>query len=289
MKLILLLVLLFLAAGIYLLLSGLLHLPSMASTKAALMITQKPKQARGLQAAVNRLSSGVSERIHLSPYKRRTMEATLKYAGIGLTPESYYARILVKAVLCILPGIACLFFFPVGSIFFVLLAIRQIMQGTHEAEKIVGKKRAAIESELPRFTETAAQELEGSRDVLSILEGYRESAGPLFRSELEITIAEMKSGSQEQALQNLSGRAGSAMLSQVVRGLLGAVRGGNEVLYFNILANNFQNRESRLLEKKILKRPDQMRKYYYLMLICFLAMYGYVLAVQIFSMAGSLF
>ena len=261
----------------------------MASTRVVLMMTQKSKNAKGYHAIIARLSSELAKRIHLTPYKRRTMAATLKYAGISLTPENYYAQIAVKAAICLLPAIVCLFIFPIGSIIFVLLMIKQVMKGLREAQKVVRAKREKIDCELPRFVETLAQELESSHDVLSILEGYRTSAGDLFRDELEITVAEMKAGSQEQALNHLSGRVGSAMLGQIVRGLLGVVRGGNEVLYFNLLAHDFQNSEEQKFEKEILKRPDEMKKYFYLMLFCFIAIYGYVLFIQIVSSSGSLF
>ena len=277
------------AMAVYLILCEVLHMPTMASTRVVLQMTQKSKKVKGYHALVIRLSSELAKCIHLSPYKRRTMEATLKYAGISLTPENYYAQIAVKAVICLLPAIVCLFIFPIGSIVFVLLMISQVMKGLREAKTVVRAKRERIESELPRFVQTVAQELESSHDVLSILEGYRASAGDLFRDTLEITISEMKAGSQEQALNHLSGRVGSAMLGQVVRGLLGVVRGGNEVLYFNLLAHDFQNSEGQKFEKQILKRPDEMKKYFYLMLGCFIAIYGYVLAVQIISSSGSLF
>lgn len=289
MKLVIAFLFLCIVSAVYLILCELLHMPSMASTRVVLMMTQKSKNAKGYHAMIARLSSELAKRIHLTPYKRRTMEATLKYAGISLTPENYYAQIAVKAAICLLPAVICLFIFPIGSIIFVLLMIKQVMKGLREAQTVVRAKREKIDCELPRFVETVAQELESSHDVLSILEGYRASAGDLFRDELEITIAEMKSGSQEQALNHLSGRVGSAMLGQIVRGLLGVVRGANEVLYFNLLAHDFQNSEEQKSEKEVLKRPDEMKKYFYLMLFCFIAIYGYVLFVQIVSSSGSLF
>ena len=128
-----------------------------------------------------------------------------------------------------------------------------------------------------------------SRDVLSMLEGYRTSAGKLFRGELEITIADMKSGSPEQALNRLAGRVGSSMLSQVTRGLMGGLLGDNGVIYFSLLSHDFQNSEIQSLEKDAQKRPGQMKKYSYLMLGCFFAAYIYVIAMQVYGSAGTLF
>ena len=284
MKALIFFIFLFLAVGVYLLLSELLHLPSLANTRAVLKLTQK-KKARGIDALQARLASALAKHIRLNEYRRRTMTATLKYAGIETTPEAYYAGIIVRSLLRLLPAVLCAFTIPIGIVVFVLWALKGFFDGTREAQNIVDEKRNRIDAELPRFVETVSQELEASRDVLLILEGYLPSAGPLFQDELKITVAEMKSGSQEQALNHLAGRIGSAMLSQVVRGLLVVLRGGDGMLYFTMLAHDFQNLEKQALEKQELKRPDQMKKYSYLMLACFVAAYAYVIVVQVVGAA----
>jgi archaeal flagellar protein FlaJ len=288
MPVLLLMIFLCLAAAFYLILCGIFHMPTLANTKMVIMLTQSTK-ARGYQATILRFSNELAKHIHLNPYRRRIMVATLKYAGIDLSPETYYAKSIVKALVCLLPIVFCAFIIPVAIPLFVLLAVKQFMDGTREAQKIVIQKRVKIDQELTRFVETVAQEVEASKDVLSILEGYRNSAGELFRDEIEITISEMKSGSQEEALNHLSGRVGSSMLGQVVQGFLGVIRGGNEVLYFGLLAHDFQSLDYQKLEKEILKRPGEMKPYFWLMLGCFIAIYGYALAYQIMVSGGNLF
>jgi hypothetical protein len=280
MNLLLLLVLACLTAAIYLILCELLHMPTLANTRAVLRLTQA-KKSRGIQAVKLGLSAGLAKHIRLSPYQRRTMEATLKYADISLTPEAYYANAIVKALFRLLPSVLCIFTVPVGIAAFVLWAIRGYFNGLQEARDIVSAKRAKIEAEQPRFVSTLSQELEASRDVLALLEGYLPSAGPLFQDELKITVADMKSGSQEQALHHLAGRVGSAMLSQVVRGLLGILMGGDGIIYFRMLAHDFENVNRQMLKKEALKRPDKLKKWSYVMLIAFAAVYIYVIVVQV--------
>ena len=278
----------FLAAGIYLLFSELFHMPTLAGTKAVLNLTRK-KKVKWRDAVVIRLSEKLAKHIHLDAYKRRTLAATLKYADIPLSPEIYYARNIVKAIFRLLLIIPFSFFVPIAIPVVVLWAISGFMDGMKSAEKIVSQKRSQIEEELPRFVSTAARELESSHDVLSILEGYRESAGPVFRSELDTVIADMKSGSQEQALIRMEGRVGSAMLSQVVRGLVEVLRGNDESMYYSMLSHDYQNYEIQNLEKQARKRPGEMKKYSYLMMICFIAMYVYVMLVQVFESSANLF
>ncbi len=288
MPILLLLIFFCMAAAIYLILCELFRMPTLANTKMVVMLTQSSK-ARGYQATILRLSNELAKHIHLSPYKRRVMVATLKYAGIDLSPETYYAKSIVKAFLCLLPIVFFIPIMPIAIPIFILLSVIQFRNGIREAQKIVIQKREKIDQELPRFVETVAQEVEASKDVLSILERYRSSAGELFRDEIEITISEMKSGSQEAALNHLAGRVGSSMLSQIVQGFLGVIRGGNEVLYFGLLTHDFQNSDYQKLQKEIIKRPGEMRKYFWLMLGCFIATYGYALAYQIMVSGSSLF
>ena len=72
---------------------------------------------------------------------------------------------------------------------------------------------------------TIEQELKNSRDVLSIVENYKKNAGEEFSNELEILAADMRSSSYEAALTRFEARINSPMLSDVVRGLIGVLRG----------------------------------------------------------------
>ena len=86
------------------------------------------------------------------------------------------------------------------------------------------EKREQIEEELYRFVSTITQELKNSRDVLSMLEHYKENAGAAFRKELDIVCADMRSSSYEAALTRFEARLNSPQLSDVVRGLIGVLR-----------------------------------------------------------------
>lgn len=282
MVIVFILLFLSLSVSFYLLFCDLLHLPSIASTKAALKLTQKKKNI-SLESITIDLAAHLSKHIHLDPYRRRTMVATLKYADIALTPETYLSQAIVKFILQLLIAIPFLFLIPYVAPIIVLWAINNFWDGTKKAEKIVAGKRAKIDEELPRFVSTIAQELKASRDVLTMLEGYRASAGELFRNELDITIADMKSGSAEKALSNLSGRVGSAMLSQVVRGLLGVLLGDNGEVYFSLLSYEFQNIESQNIEKEVMKRPGQMTKYSLLIAFSFGLTILYIIYTQLFA------
>ena len=80
---------------------------------------------------------------------------------------------------------------------------------------------------------TITQELAASRDVLSMIEHYKQNSGPVFSAELDVLTADMRSGSYEAALTRFEARFNSPLLSDIVRGLIGVLRGDNGVHYFS--------------------------------------------------------
>ena len=278
----------FLAAGLYLILCDLLHMPTAQATKAALKLTHG-KKVRWYHGIMLRCTESLSKHIKINKYRRRELTATLKYAGIETSPETYIARIAVRAFSRLLFIIPCIWIAPILIPVIIILTVNRIWDDTKYAGKIAAEKRKAIERELPRFVSTVAQEIGETRDVLSILEGYRESARDVFKSELDITIAGMKSGSQEQALIRLAGRVGSGMLSEVVRGLLTVLRGGNGQITFALLNHDYKKMEIQTLKKEALKRPGKMKKYSYLLLACIMATYIYATFQQVLGNIKGLF
>jgi D-mannonate dehydratase len=273
---------LLLSVGLYLLLCDCVKMPSLAATRAALHITQRDKKNGQWQdTLVLQMSTQVSKLIHLSDYRKRKMSTTLKNAGISLTPEIYYSKAFVRAFLklclSIIPSLLFPFMFPL----FFIWAASTLLEDLNEAEKTIKKRREEIERELPRFVATVAQEMSASRDVLSMLEGYKSSARGAFRDELETTIADMKSLSSEKALTRLEARIDSTMLSQVVRGLQLAVHGDDSVVHFAMLSNDFKQLEIQRLKREALKRPGKVKVFSFLLLGCFILMYGVVIIVQL--------
>ncbi len=280
----------FLFFGIFLVLCDLVRIPKLASTRAALNIIQREKKGtHHLQAITFRLASRLSKHIKLNDYKRRKMEIILKNAGISLTPETYYAKIIVSFASKIVIAIPACIAFPIMVPLFLVWALNSLFENLNEAEKLMKKKREEIEDELPRFVATITQELNASRDVLSMLEGYKASAGKMFRKELDITIADMKSGSHEKALIRLESKIDSTMLSEVVRGLVGVLHGDNNVSHFEMLSHDFKQLEIQKLKMTAMKRPGKVKVFSFLMLGCFMLMYFVVIGVQLFGSMEKLF
>ncbi len=268
--------------GIYLILIDFLKLPTKRTIKAILSIDKKEKKkTRNFDVFVNSLSMRFSKVIKLTDYKKRKLTATLQSAGIKLSPETFVVKAWVKAGMMLLFIIPAFLIFPLIFPVILFLAVAVYFKEIRSADEAVRKMREDIEFELPRFVSTLSQELKASRNVLAILESYKQNAGTSFKKELEITVADMKSGSYESALTRLESRLGSSSFSEVSRGLLGVLRGDDGVVYFQMLAHDLKQLELQRLKKIALKRPGKVRKYSFSMLFCFLLMYLTVMFVEV--------
>lgn len=279
-----------LALGLFLIAADLLRLPRLATQRALLSAgRQEKKQARSAEALLMGWAVKLAPHIRMDEYKRGRLKNTLDAAGMGMTPEVYSAFAIVKAAAILLGIIPCLLVLPLLAPVVVFLAIAVYFKETRRADERLGEKRGEVEAELPRFVATITQELAASRDVLSMMEHYKHNAGPTFASELDILTADMRSGSYEAALTRFEARFNSPLLSDIVRGLIGVLRGDNGVAYFQMLSHDMKQLELQRLKAQAMKIPPKIRVFSFLMLMCFLMTYLAIIVFEIVNSLGGMF
>ena len=265
----------FLALGMFLLTADLLRLPRLATQRAMLSVgRQEKKQARSVEALLMGWAIKLAPHIHMDEYKRGRLKNTLAAAGLNMTPEEYTAFAMIKTGAVLLTVIPCLLIFPMLALIVVLLAVAVYFKEIRRAEEKLSAKRDEIEAELPRFVATITQELAASRDVLSMIEHYKQNSGPVFSAELDVLTADMRSGSYEAALTRFEARFNSPLLSDIVRGLIGVLRGDNGVHYFQMLSHDMKQLELQRLKAKAMKIPPKIRVFSFVLLMCFLVTYA---------------
>lgn len=279
-----------LAVGLFFLLSDLLKLPTLAATKALLNAGKEKKKAvKSIEACLMTVAVRFSKFIRINEYKRSRLANTLKAAGISRSPELYTAYAIVKAGAIAILIIPCLFLLPLLTPILALLAALVYFKEIRKADEQLKAKREQIEGELPRFVATIEQNLKSSRDVLAMLEHYKQNAGEAFANELGILTADMRSSSYEAALTRFEARFNSPRLSDVVRGLIGVLRGDDGTVYFQMLAHDFKALELQRLRGEALKIPPKIRVYSFVMLMCFLLTWLSVMAISIMKSLGTMF
>lgn len=279
-----------LAAGLFLILADALKLPTLGAARAMLSAgRQDKKAAKTMEAWIMSLAVRLSKHIPMDEYKKSRMNNILKAAGIGMTPEVYAAYAMVKAGAILLGAIPCLFLLPPLSPALVFLAVLVYFKETRKADDQLREKRERIERELPRFVATVEQTLKSSRDVLAMMENYKKNAGEAFARELDIVTADMRSSSYEAALTRFEARLNSPMLSDVVRGLIGVLRGDDSAVYFQMLAHDFKALELQRLKGQAQKIPPKIRVFSFIMLMCFLLTYLAIIAYEIVKSLNAMF
>lgn len=263
-----------------------------SKTSKMMMLARKQqgiKNEKLLDVYLTKIAAFFAPCLHLDKLKRGKLQAVLNIAGLEMTPEIYTARAWVAAggvALCAFPLI---FVMPLSVPVLVGLAVALWFSTYYAAFDFVKKRRKLIEAEITRFALTIGQNLENDRDVLKILTSYRRVAGRDFGAELDQTIADMKTGNYENALIHLETRIGSPMLSDVVRGLVGVLRGDDQRMYFKMICFDMRQIEQSNLKKEAAKRPKKMQRYSMMMLVCIMIIYLVVLCTEVLSSLGAFF
>jgi len=279
-----------LAAGLFFIAADILKLPRLSTEKALLLAGKaEHKRMKSLDALFLGWAIKLSKHIRMDEYKRAHMARILNAASMDMTPEVYTAYTIVKPCALLLLTIPCLLIFPLLALVVVVLTILTYFKESRKADEKVAERRDKIDSELPRFVATIEQELASSRDVLTILENYKNHAGPEFTAELDVLTADMRSSSYEAALVRFEGRIASPMLSDITRGLIGVLRGDDGRLYFQMLSHDLKQQELQRLKAKAAKIPPKIRVFSFIMLACFMLTYIVVLAMVILNSMAMLF
>lgn len=281
----------FFAFAVYNLSTAFADIPTSRTSKM-MMLAKKQRGTKNeqlLDVYLTKVAKLFAPYLRLDRLKRNKLQAALTIAGLELTPEVYTARAWVTAGavgLCALPmALLMPLFVPV----LIGTAVALWFSTYYAAFDFVKKRRKLIEAEIPRFALTIGQNLENDRDVLKILTSYRRVAGRDFAAELDQTIADMKTGNYENALLRFETRIGSPMLSDVVRGLVGVLRGDDQRMYFKMICFDMRQIEQNNLKKEAAKRPKKIQRYSMMMLICIMIIYLVVLCTEVLSSLGAFF
>ena len=281
---------LFLALGLFFLAASLLHLPTIGAAKAMLgTAKQERKGAKTLETCFMILAVRLSHYIRMDEYKKSRMGNVLKASGMNLTPEVYQAYALVKAGTVLLAVIPCAILMPLLVPVVVVLALLLYFKEGQKADEKLKAKREEIEGELPRMVATIEQELKASRNVIGMLERFKGNAGPALTWELDILLADMRSSNYEAALTRFEARLNSPMLSDVVRGLIGVLRGDDSSVYFQMLAHDFKQIELQRLKAQAQKIPPKIRVFSFVMLVCFLLTHLAIICYVALESLGGMF
>ena len=275
--------------GLALILSDAFRVPSRAVSKAVNGLSKQKNRTAPLELFLREVSCRLAGKIRLGEYRRQSLEADLRTAGMDLSPEGFVADCLVKSALV---GILAVPIFFVSKIMAVLLLVVSAILYRYLSDNVfraIKARRAKIEAELPRFVSVVGNTISHSRDILSILDHYRERAGAEFRHELDITVADMRSGHDLEALRRMGSRMGSARADEVIRELQSVIRGNSTAARWEDLSRKFGEYQRQELRDTANKAPKKVRRLSMILLGCFASIYVAVIGQVLISSLGGLF
>ena len=279
-----------LGVGLTFIMLDVFKLPYIKSSRAIKNLSKRQKASTGtVEIWLHDLAGWLSRFVKINEYKRLQLEADLQTANMNITPELHIANSFIKAMMIGIFAVPAFFIFPLIAPVIAVIAAGIYVSGIKSVKKRISDKRDAINFELTRFVFTVEKTLKHNRDILGLLENYKESASPDFRHELEITVADMRSSNYESALTRLEARVGSPMLSDVVRGLIGVIRGDETDMYWAALAIKFADLARLTLKQRAQKIPNKVRRLSMTLLMCFLLSYLVILGVEIITSLGAVF
>ena len=261
-------------------------------TSRMMLLAQKQrgvKDEKLFDVYITKIAALFAPFLRLDKLKRNKLQTAITITGLSISPEVYTARAWVMAGLTALCALPMALLFPLAVPVLIGLAVALWFSTYYAAFDFVKKRRKRMEWEIPRFALTIGQNLENDRDVLKILTSYRRVAGTEFGAELDQTIADMRTGNYENALIHFETRIGSPMLSDVVRGLVGVLRGDDQRMYFKMICFDMRQIEQNNLKKEAAKRPKKIQSYSMMMLICIIIIYLVVLSTEVMGSLGAFF
>lgn len=182
------------AAGLYQFALILLKVPSSRTTKAIKAVAARNRPSAGFKNTYNDISLFVSRFIRLNEFKKKELADSLKIANISMSLELFTARALVRSAGIMLMSVPFFFFLPIIGLLVIVLAVLMYFQEKQKVDSCIKEKRKQIEFDLPRFVYAISQEIQMSHDVISILERHKDNFSPYLNEEIEITIADMRTG-----------------------------------------------------------------------------------------------
>lgn len=238
----------------YMIIATVLRLP----TQKSVSILDKAMQGNGKQVDFAVLAKKLAKHIKIDEFKKEKLDRALELDPQGTTAEEYMAQVYILSFFISLIGLVFIVVSKPIAIVGVLLGPLMGYLKYQEVFKKLKEHKASIEKEIPRFAQSIHENLKVSRDVLAILSSYRSIANKALKYELDKTIADMKTSNYESALMRFDARIGSQNLSELIRGLIGALRGNDQTTYFEHLAYEMRHLEENMIRKEAMKRPDKM-------------------------------
>ncbi len=272
---------------LYCIFANVLRLPSFKANRA--FKKKNAHKQHTFSTMLDVFSKSATKHIPMSILKQAELKKVLQAANIEVTPKEYLAAAIVHSLLFLLFAIPLFFINHLIALIPAAFTCYIFYSRYHSAFKAGDKRKIDIEKELPRFVAYMAHTLKSSHNLINMIDTYKANYHSALTDELAFTVADMRTGNQERALQHLEARINSPLMGELVRGLLSASRGEDMTAYFDNLSYKLTEvGQQRLKEQALKKEPKIARMSYLLFGVAMVSIFVIlIISVQsAFSMMG---
>ena len=217
------------------------------------------------------------------------LRKTFSKAALKLTPQEYTARKVLISVFGICLMALCFFSrFYLGVVVALLLTVYTLMRQRDTLSAKIRKKDFLIAQEMPRFVRTICRSLQSDRDLCNVISAYRKVAGQELGSELDILLAEMKSGNVQTALIHFEDRLETPEAFRLCSALRDMSLGVDQTATLSYMADDMARAAKENIRKELSLRPGKMRRTYYPAIAVCIIMVLYVLVIYVISNLNSI-
>lgn len=276
----------FVTSGIYRLLLFITGRASGKAYKTAAKIAGIKETESGLSLLAGDLALKLSKHIKVDDLRYNRLRDMLKYneKSVSKDPRIFVAENIIKSLSILLPGLILMPLLPIATFGFAVIAAFSYYITESSLYKNYLNKKREIEYELPRFCSVIGQEVQATHDVLGILGRYMPGANRALKEELKVLIADMNSSNYESALKRFEVRLGIDKIAEIVRGLIGTVRGDDTVTYFEMLSRDLDQLELQRLNDIAAQQPKKVSKYQLLVLAVMIANYVIIMILYVMGL-----
>ncbi len=264
---------------------------SVAGLRTLKKISRWQRKTPGLSAGFpfKQMISAVSRLVYVDESSASKLGKDLKKAGLPITPQEYMARkYLTVAAGVGMTAMCFLLHFYFGVLISLPVTGFSLMKQRDAIKVKIQQKELAISRELPRFVRTLCRSLQSDRDLYNVVGAYRKVAGPELGEELDILLAEMRSGNVQSALTHFEDRLGLQEVSRLCGALRDMSLGVDQTATLSYIADDMARASKENIKRELSLRPGKMRRTYYPAIGVCIAMILYVLVVYVINNLNSI-
>ncbi len=247
------------AVALYNILAILLKVPKADFKRARSMMSGYAKTGF-LTEYIESLSSRLSKFISLSIMKKTILLQQLTLAKRTQTPEEFVAQTYVYAVLPLPLCLILIFANPVFAIMPLGISFYLYRRCYNKLREDGEKRQKNIENEILKFVMYMTNSLKSERNIIRLIEQYISNFDTELTEELTLTLAEMKTGNYEKALNHMAKRNNSKAVSNLVNGLISSLQGNDMTVYFENLSYELTGVWEQTFKKQALEQEPKISK-----------------------------